>query len=134
MNSKNLMTGLIVGMGILLATVAYTHGANSTARIMVPATIDGYDTVELLQYVATLKAASTTVVKPTPAPTPIIKVAKTREVLMAEYENAHPRPINGSRNPKYQGMSTTQMGVQYYHDYLDWITAANAYINQNLVK
>ena len=108
---------------VVIATFQSVRGADLNTPIMVPATVGGYNTVDLLAYVAKLKAADDA---KTGAAVPIVK--PTKEELEAQYVKNNIKPVCVKGALSSLAIQLCQASVkQYNKDEAFWV-------NQQLSK
>jgi len=101
----------VVGIVTLLAR--HAEGAGNQTTVMVPATIGGYDTVDLLAYVAQLRAKDPS--QPRPTYQQAAPEVKTAEELQATYLANNRKPVCVAGVMTFGQMYQCQIGVVEYN-------------------
>jgi hypothetical protein len=111
---KNLKITVLIVIAFLIGASAVSIYASGSNLIMVPATINGYSTLDLLNYLATLKQNADK-----------LAARPTQQQLIQQYEAANPRPAN----------CPNLIGVKYNPCLItleNYNTAENKWVNSRL--
>lgn len=88
--AAKLVVGAIAIMAIFCLLTAKAGAETKTQYVMVPNTIGGYDTIQLLQYLAVLRQENVAIDMVAPAKVPVVLM--TKDELYATYEYQHVKP------------------------------------------